>query len=493
MPIIIPANSAAGGGYEVENSLRFNSGSSDYLQKNTATATDAKKFTYSGWLKRTGGIASSSTGDRFYIGYLDGNNRFYLTFAGGDTIFMFGKTGGTEQLNWETTRKFRDPSAWYHIVVSADSTQNNQDDRIKLYVNGVQETFFTKGTSPGQNFSWGNQLAQSNNTLRLSGGEAGSNFFNGLMSEVVFIDGTALDPTSFGEFDEDSGIWKPISISGLTFGNNGFYLEFGNSGALGTDSSGEGNTFGVVNLAAIDQTTDTCTNNFATFISIDMSRWQNITPLAALSNGALQTVIGSSEKVLLRSTIGVKTGKWYWEAKSDGVSKMYFGVVNLQSGTDANPPADSSTYTGVWYYEGAGSPEFKYYSGASTTSGTVAISSGDILNFALDCDNQTFYIGKNGTYMNSGNPTSGGTGTGAINRKFNYASALFAVNGAPTEMFASCYVSSTSGTGTAQYNFGNPTFTGTDKSDGNDKGSFEYQPPTGYLALCTANLSETNS
>ena len=475
MSIIIPANSAAGGGYEVSNSLRFNSGSSDYLNRTLGTPTLATKNTLSIWFKKAKLGADQSM-------ILGNGNQGGINLHNDDGV-VFYNAGGSLRTN----RKLRDTSAWYNLVVVTDTTLNTATDRLKMYINGVQETSFSSSGNPSQNAASNLGSATAHN---IGVNNSPANYFNGYMSEFVFIDGTALDPTSFGEFDEDSSIWKPKNVSGLTFGTNGFYLKFGNSGALGTDSSGEGNTFAVNNLTAIDQTTDTCTNNFATFNPIDMARWQNNTPQAVLANGALQTGIGSSEKVLLRSTIGVKTGKWYWEAKSDGVSKMLFGVVNLQSGTDANPPADSSNYTGIWYYEGT--TEFQYYSGATSSSGAVSISSGDILNFALDCDNQTFYIGKNGTYMNSGNPTSGATGTGAINRKFNYASSLFYINGV-TEMFASCYVSSTSGSGTAQYNFGNPTFTGTDKSDGNNRGSFEYQPPTGYLALCTANLSETNS
>ena len=484
MPIIIPANSAASGGFEVSNSLRFDKESSAYLNKTLGTPTLTTKNTISVWFKKTR-LGSPSQGLVFANGNAGGIN------LNSTDLLQLYNAGGALRPN----RLFRDTSAWYHVVVATDTTLGTADDRLKMYINGVQETSFQARTNPSQNAA-SNLGTATSHVIGCNNDPA--NYFSGYMSECVFIDGTALDPTSFGEFDEDSGIWKPIDVSGLTFGNNGFYLEFKQSGTgtdssgMGADTSGNDNHFAVNNLTAIDQTTDTCTNNFATFNPIDMARWQNNTPQAVLANGALQTGIGSSEKVLLRSTIGVKTGKWYWEAKSDGVSKMLFGVVNLQSGTDANPPADSSNFTGIWYYEGAGTPEFKYYSGASTTSGTVAISSGDILNFALDCDNQTFYIGKNGTYMNSGNPTSGATGTGAINRKFNYASSLFYINGV-TEMFASCYVSSTSGSGTAQYNFGNPTFTGTDKSDGNNRGSFEYQPPTGYLALCTANLSETNS
>ena len=159
---------------------------------------------------------------------------------------------------------YRDVSAWYHIVVAVDTTQGTASNRLKLYVNGEQITSLQASSYPSLNFD---TLINNNNAHYISGAvdtTYGTRRFDGYMAEVCFIDGTALDPTSFGEFDEDSGIWKPISVSGLTFGTNGFYLDFEDSAALGDDVSGNGNNFTVNNLTAIDQTTDTPTNNFAT-------------------------------------------------------------------------------------------------------------------------------------------------------------------------------------------------------------------------------------
>ena len=271
MPLILGTNSIKDTGFDVANSLRFNKGSSDYLSKNTATATNAKKFTYSVWVKR--GVLNptdDSTAQRLYQGYADTNNRLYIQFNySAEVIRIFGKTGGTTEIYWDSTKKFRDVSAWYHIVMSADSTLSTQADRMKVYVNNELIDSWSKTNSPSQNIDWGNQIAQSNGTLTIGADNTTSELFDGYMAEACFIDGQALDPTSFGEFDEDSGIWKPINVSGLTFGTNGFYLPYENSGALGQDDSGNGNNFTVNNLTSIDQTTDTPTNNFATANSLD--------------------------------------------------------------------------------------------------------------------------------------------------------------------------------------------------------------------------------
>ena len=480
MSIIIPANSAAGGGFEVSNGIMLNN---SRLFKTPSSSGSQRKFTFSAWVKKS----DFSSGVIFSSGEADGNPNFALYFASNDKLNLYSSQG----MEYKTEALFLDPGAWMHIVISVDTAISNASNRQLIWVNGVQQTSFSTSNSIAQN----TDLSINTSAYRMAVGTGVDNqdYFGGYVAEVVFLDNQALGHLSFGEFDSDSGIWKPIAITGsaATPGTNGFYLNFQDSSNLGNDEFG-GTDLSVSDIVARDQVTDTCTNNFATLNPIDFARWQNNTPEAVLANGALQTGIGSSEKVLLRSTIGVKKGKWYWEAKSDGVSKMFFGVCNSKCGTDANAPHSSSDYVGVYYYEAT--PYYAYYSGAGNpTNGIASISSGDILNFALDCDNQTFYIGKNGTYMNSGNPASGATGTGSINRLWNYASSLFYIDGIQTEMFASCYVSSTSGSGTAQYNFGNPTFTGTDKSDDNDRGSFEYQPPAGYLALCTANLSETNS
>ena len=224
MSLIIPANSAAAaGGYVVDNSLRFNPSSSDYLNR-TLSAGNNQTWTFSAWIKKN---SSGSNYPRILGLYIDGSNYIRLNFnreADGEQLHLYYEVSGTDS-TLLTNRLFRDFSAWYHIVVSVNTTLGTADDRLKIYVNGVQETSFATRTNPSQNST--TPLNNSGDVLLIGKKEgASSDYYNGYLAETVFIDGTALDPTSFGEFDEDSGIWKPIDVSGLTFGTNGFYLDF---------------------------------------------------------------------------------------------------------------------------------------------------------------------------------------------------------------------------------------------------------------------------
>jgi hypothetical protein len=264
MPLIIPSNSISAGGYEVDNSLRFNDGSSDYLSR-TPSASNRKTYTISTWIKR-GELSSVQNIFTAGVSGRDGGLRWL-----GDNKLSFYQWDGSSSYDFslETNAMYRDVSAWYHIVVAVDTTQGTASNRLKLYVNGEQITSLQASSYPSLNFD---TLINNNNAHYISGAvdtTYGTRRFDGYMAEVCFIDGTALDPTSFGEFDEDSGIWKPIDVSGLTFGTNGFYLDFEDSAALGDDVSGNGNDFTVNNLTAIDQTTDTPTNNFATLNPLD--------------------------------------------------------------------------------------------------------------------------------------------------------------------------------------------------------------------------------
>ena len=474
MPLILGTNSIKDTGFNVANSLRFNKGSSDYLSKNTATATNAKKFTYSVWVKR--GVLNptdDSTAQRLYQGYADTNNRLYIQFNySAEVIRIFGKTGGTTEIYWDSTKKFRDVSAWYHIVMSADSTLSTQADRMKVYVNNELIDSWSKTNSPSQNIDWGNQIAQSNGTLTIGADNTTSELFDGYMAEACFIDGQALDPTSFGEFDEDSGIWKPINVSGLTFGTNGFYLDFENSGSLGADVSGNGNNFTVNNLTSIDQTTDTPTNNTNTHNSL-------IKDLPTLSEGNLNVTsrVGSTWETAT-GAIGVSQGKWYCEYKVITKSTaLMFGVISM---TEVNAVANGKHIgdTGLnslgYGYNHQGT---KYNNGNYSSYGDT-FTTEDIIGIAMDLDNHKLYFSKNGTWQNSGDPESGATGTGSaydLSTGYDYTFGASVNNGSDE----------------AGGNFGNPAFTiSSGNSDGNGYGNFEYSVPSGYYALNTKNLAE---
>ena len=464
--------------YEVANSLRFNKGSSDYLSKNTATATNAKKFTYSVWVKR--GVLNptdDSTAQRLYQGYADTNNRLYIQFNySAEVIRIFGKTGGTTEIYWDSTKKFRDVSAWYHIVMSADSTLSTQADRMKVYVNNELIDSWSKTNSPSQNIDWGNQIAQTNGTLTIGADNTTSELFDGYMAEACFIDGQALDPTSFGEFDSDTNIWKPKDVSGLTFGNNGFYLDFEDSSALGNDVSGNNNDFTVNNLTSIDQSSDTCTNNFATMNPLD-----NYYQSATFSEGNLKIVTAGSTYTYNSSTFALSSGKWYCEIKVVSTdTNGRIGVAGILSTASTNEFGNGIYHWG--YVSGTGQIE----NNNTHTSYGSSYTNGDIIGIYLDLDNNKLYFAKNGTIQNSG------TGIN-ITDPTNVTDGVYYIG-----------VGETSGANslTAEINFGNPTFSiSSGNADVNGYGNFEYSPNDGgsasfdssakdFYALNTKNLAE---
>jgi hypothetical protein len=288
-----------------------------------------------------------------------------------------------------------------------------------------------------------------------------------------------LDPTSFGEFDEDSGIWKPIDVSGLTFGTNGFYLDFEDSAALGDDVSGNGNDFTVNNLTAIDQTTDTPTNNFATYNPLINT--QNIPTFAEGNLQAATTGAGVNGGF---STTGMSSGKWYAEFKlsaHSGTNRCVIGVTSNPAEENRNNQYLGQTAASYSYSAEIGR---KYYNNTAASYGD-SYTTNDIIGIALDLDNLKIYFSKNGTWQNSGDPESGATGTGAA----------FTVT-APSSTTTGFYFfgeGDESGTHsvTVQANFGNAPYTiSSGNTDGNGYGNFEYAVPSGYLSLCTANLSE---
>ena len=244
MSIIIPANSAAGGGgYQVDNSCRFNSGSSDSLTRTFGTPTNNKKWTYSFWIKHCDNVGNllNTGSDTSYI---------YFRPSGADPApygFSIEQYVGGFQYRIIPNMVFRDHSAWRHIVIAFDTTQGTDSNRVKFYDNGTQITSFNTASYPSLNL---NTQVNSAVSHKIGGFASGADF-DGYMSEVCFIDGQQLAADSFGEFDSDSGVWKPLeSVADLTFGNNGFYLDFEDSSALGNDAAGS-NNFTVNNLTSI--------------------------------------------------------------------------------------------------------------------------------------------------------------------------------------------------------------------------------------------------
>jgi len=471
MPLIIPSNSISAGGYVVDNSCRFNSGSSDYLTRTPSGTGNRRTWTFSAWVKRT----NPGAGNQIFQQSQDGSNYMKLYFSS-DKIFWRGITGGSNSAYIATNRLFRDVSAWYHIVARFDSTNGTAGDRMRLYVNGVEETSFSTDINPSSNYD---SFANTTNPIDIGRDNVNNaSYFNGYMAEVCMVDGQSLAPDQFGEFDEDSGIWKPIDVSGLTFGTNGFYLDFENSGSLGADVSGNGNNFTVNNLTSIDQSTDTCTNNFAT-----LNPLLNINGLT-FAEGNLQVATGGSDLFGACSTIGVSQGKWYAEFKLTAFSsqnRFILGVTSDPAEDDREDKYMGQTSRSYAYSSEVG--QKKHNDSGSSYGDSFGI--GDIIGIALDLDNNKLYFSKNGTFQDSGDPTSGATGTGSA---FDLTDPSSTASGF---YFFAVSDESSSHQMTCQANFGNPPYSiSSGNSDGNGYGNFEYAVPDSYLSICSANISE---
>jgi hypothetical protein len=438
MPLILGANSVSG--YTVKNSLRFNSGSSDYLSRTPASSGNRQKWTYSAWIKR-GKLSVNTRQCLLSAGNNDGTDSGAILIGFTDADVFAIETYQTKIL---TTQVFRDISAWYHIVVAVDTTQTGITNQAKLYVNGSQVTQFssTNAFSASVNTPFNNTIAheigrQTNATSR---------FFDGYQSEVYWIDGQQLTPSSFGETDTETGIWKPKAYTG-TYGTNGFFLKFLNSASLGTDSSGNGNTWTVNNLTSIDQTTDTPTNNFCTLNPLNFGA-------GTLSEGNLKWVGAGNVGNLAFGNIGIDMGvstQYYWEVLLNASNPTVIGIAPTTLRWN-----DTTRVGSYGYYSANGNK----YSGTSASAYGASFTTNDIVGVLAGNGSITFY--KNGS--SQGVAFSGLTGT--------YL---------PMIAEESCNVS---------MNFGNPPFAvGTSNTDGAGFGNFEFGTNGGY-ALNTKNLAQ---
>ena len=452
-------------GYQVNNSVRFNHGSSDELARTNGTATDGKKCTISFWIKKCR-IEGSTTTMRFMQAYSGVGNQFHSQWGDGSTSpgdqwnISPGEQGGTEGIRM-TNAAYRDSSAWYHYLWYWDSVAQLST----LYVNGESQS---SSTNTAVVLNQITSATKSGTSFRIKSSITGQAEF--YLAEFYIIDGQALTPSSFGETDTTTGIWKPKAYTG-TFGNNGVYLKFANSASLGTDSSGNGNNFTVTNLTSVDQSTDTPTNNFATLNALENS-YSGLT----LSEGNLKGVTTNAYYSFVRSTIGVSKGKWYMEVKctaqSASENKWQFGISDT-------PPTSSTSYLGNFElsYGWRGEGNTIFFNGTSASYGTEGgMSTGMIVGIALDLDNSKIYWSRNGTWKNSADPATNTNGFGFTPTSGFYHFAFGELDGD----YGYTY----------ETNFGNPPYSITGGyTDAGGFGNFSYQPPSGYYALCTRTLA----
>jgi hypothetical protein len=441
MSIIQGTSKAAGGGYEIDQSIRFDKTTSSHLSKTYGSAGNRKTWTFSTWFKRgkidgTRQILFAATGQAYLQVGPDAASREMIT--------ILNEGSGTD-LNWYTTAVYRDPSAWYHLVWQFDSTQADADNRTKLYINGSQVTAFTKAATPAQNFEGAISNAVEH---KIGEGHTAANYFDGYQAEINFIDGQALAPTDFGEFNDD-GVWVPIAYTGSATGNS-FYITGEDSADLGADYSGNGNDFTSSGLTSADQMLDTPTDNYCVLSPIDKN--SNVT----LKDGNLVASAGGGW-YHGRGTLFAPSGKWYYEWIPTAGSYAEAGWMLNVSGNDY---AEEESDVATTFYRGIGAAGHGFRIGSSATDSAVTnFSLNDVIMMAIDVDTMKMWVGINGTWYNSGDPAGGtnpvGTWTDAVGQSVAPWYGLF---------------TSTSET----FNFG--------------QRPFEYTIPTGFNSWNTANL-----
>jgi len=480
-PLILGTNSIKDTGYDVANSVRFDGASSAYLERTFSSSGNTKTFTVSFWVKRTDFATEPdmmSDAQMLFGGQQSSYPAFQILFLHtNDTIFIKdAQASNNIQLSLKTDLTFRDPSAWYHIVLAVDTTQATASNRAKLYVNGVLQTDLA-----GENQSGGGSdnplYPNQNQDLQFNGNEAhyinkyATNYEDMYMAEFVFIDGQQLAADQFGEFDSSSpNIWKPIDVSDLTFGTNGLYLDFQDASALGNDVSGNNNDFTASGLASTDQSTDTCTNNHPTWNPLDNYHAQSTFKEGNLEVRGKGPGIVYSYETYNTATMGVSSGKWYWEVKLTGIDSgaCQIGIVD-------NVPTSSGNQMGGraygYSYNNGGSVS---NNGSSVSGSFSSYTTGDIIGIALNLDDNELTFYKNGTVQNSGTAIS-------ITAPANTTSGFYFPAGGDEN----------AGNVTLQANFGSPPFAiSSGNSDANGYGNFEYAVPSGYYTINTKNLAE---
>jgi len=409
---LIQAAAGVGGGdfysYTVDYSARFNDNDSAYLYRTPSSAGSQDATTISVWVKRGNqGIYSSI----FWQGNsADGNhnNSTYAYWNTDNSIQFMSETSGSTIGRVETTPLYRDSSGWYHLVFVYDSANATANDRMRIYVNGERVTALDINTMPSQNAD--SQFNRTDRILRLGGsaGSATGYFADCYFSQYVLVDGTALDPTSFGQFK--NGVWIPKNVSGLTFGTNGFYLDFADSSALGNDVSGNNNDFTSSGLTSSDQMPDTPTNNYPT-LQATFS-----TSATTYSNGNLEAQQDSGAYKHTRATFGLPTtGKWYWEvqfidARVSDPPSTAFGI----GVSDNDGIGDQGYSTGAVFSIVPGSTTtYTYEDNAYTPADNITLSNavvdGDWFGIAYDADTRKMWLWseRDNTWLASGDPANG--------------------------------------------------------------------------------------
>ena len=464
-------------GYNIQNSGRFDNTGGSALGGTFGTPTNDKKFTLSMWHKKSSGTTS---GGQVLFGARSGNENIFLHE---ETMRMDWNNASSGTINWAPF--IRDHSAWYHFVFAQDTSQSTNTNRIKFYINGVEITTLRSGVTanyPSQNLETGYNVSGQPFFVSSYNGSAAE--INGYLANVQFVDGQQYDPTYFGKFD-DNGVWIPVEPGEgeggtVDYGNNGFLLEFKQTGTgtdangIGADTSGNDNHLAVTNLTSGNITTDTPTNNFCTWNPLDAAA--NIGTRFSEGNMDVDipgnNVVSGAEARGCLSTQQFRKGKWYFEVEYEYGANGFqdaggIGLLRTDTGFDIHGSTNTRNFSDNVFY---------YVDGPKTIDGTHssygdAWTQNDIIGVAVNLDDDEVYFYKNGTIQNSGTAISKTFGDGF----YSIASFHGSANGG-TKM---------------RLNTGNPSWSvSSGNSDGNGYGNFEYAVPSGYYAICTKNLAQ---
>jgi hypothetical protein len=446
--------------FTIDQSLRFNDDDSAYLTK-TFSSGNRQKFTISCWVKR--GNLGANIG--IFDSYSNNSNFFTFGISSSDQLVLYDIFSGTDY-GYKYSIKLRDCSAWYHILLSVDTTQATATDRFRIYVNNEELTDKVSdyGDPPSD---YNTSVFNTSYSHRIGYRQDTAGYWDGYMAEYNFIDGTALTPASFGETG-DYGEWKPIEYSG-SYGTNGFYLDFADSSALGDDESGNTNDWTVNNLTASDQVPDSPTNNFAT-----MNPLQLDPDPPTFAEGNLKVTTPVSGKGNCVSTMGATSGKWYAEVYYVSYSSLLRSCVGITGDSGGSIAANTnigslSSSLDVGYF----APDGDKYVGGSETSYGATWAADDIIGIALNIDDDEVTFYKNNASQGAISFASGGIYQFMLGDVSSGGGGVLVANFGQDSSFA--------GNATAQGN-----------QDSNGIGDFYYEPPNGFLALCSKSLPDVD-
>ena len=461
-------------GYDIDNSLKLERANSEaIIATNSTQSGNRKTWTFSTWIKRT---------EISYNGAFGVNALFYAASSGMQinssdkiVISLYASAGLTG--SFTTSQVFRDTSAWYHIVLTVDTTESTSTNRVKLWINGQQVTNFDTATYPNLNDEFNFGEAQSAAPIRIGNAYWGTSPFSAYIAETHYLNGTAKQASDFGEYDADSGIWIPKEYTDGGYGDIGFYYKYDNASSLGEDSSGEGHDASSLNnITSADQATDTPTNNFATWLC-NGQLFSTTSTLNISFNEGGTNAIGNSGTgwVYAYSSQAVSSGKWYYEGIVGSSKNCMIGACPVSTTartTQFYLGQESNSTVGFQYSDG----NIFFYTGYTTwESGGLA--TGDIVGFAMDLDNGKAYVSRNGVWFDSANPAT------------NYRGLTVSAMTLEPYMFAMARYNPNQDN---PFNFGGYTTISISSpaSDENGYGNFEYAPPSGFYALCSKNLAE---